>query len=168
MCDPDMFDPESWYASYPDEVWQEYTAYMDERETVVITPEDIAAAGCTETEGEEYLLAIGRCYQQKLCELFTDMPENYPGHCCEMRPISCETILSEDGQQLRLRLGFASLPKDLRLIFNRFAGDTYTSNFADESYPPEIFGWLITYGNTDLKKQADGSWVGTTRCHESY
>ncbi len=169
MCDADNYNNEAWIAAYPEELWQEYSDYMDGNETIVITPEDISATGCTAAEGEEYLMAIGSCYQRKLCELFTGMPENYPGYCREMQPVECRIISldSPDEDIARFYLRFASLPNDLRTIFNWFDTDREESCFADESYPPEIFGWLITHGCIDLYRQKDGSWTGSTSCHDA-
>ena len=150
---------------YDSEVFDAYQTLLCETE-FIITPEDIAAAGCTATEGEEYLLAVGRCWQQKYAEFFTDLPENYPGNCYEMQPLDCELHFYKPEQgTVSFRVGFASLPSDLRAIhMNYFEVDT-GSVFADESYPPEIYGWLVTYGYTRLEQQEDGSWVGTTSCH---
>ncbi|MBR6007027.1 MAG: hypothetical protein IK064_05305, partial [Clostridia bacterium] len=76
-------DEEAWRASYPEEVWRDLNDLSDSAR-FIITPEEIAGSGCTETEGEEYLLAVGRCYQQKLAEFFRNLPENYPCSCIDM------------------------------------------------------------------------------------
>lgn len=156
---------QAWIATYPEDVWTAYQQSLKETR-FIITPEDIAEAGCTATEGEEYLLAVGRCWQQKYAEYFTSLPENYPGYCYEMRPLDCMVDhYNADQNTVQFVAGFASRPADLQAIsFNYFEGD-WGANFADESYPPEIYGWLVTYGGTMLQKQADGSWVGTTSCH---
>lgn len=156
---------QAWIATYPEDVWTAYQQSLNETR-FIITAEDIEAMGCTATEGEEYLLAVGRCWQQKYAEYFTSLPENYPGYCYEMLPLDCTVNrYNEEQNTVQFVAGFASRPADLRAIsFNYFETDMGVE-FADESYPPEIYGWLVTYGGTMLKQQADGSWVGTTSCH---
>ncbi len=161
--DPDY--EAKWIATYPEDIWADYQKRLQEAR-FIITPEDIAAVGCTATEGEEYLLAVGRCWQQKYAEFFMNLPENYPGYCYDMQPLDCSLkgYVPEESTVM-FYLGFASRPLDLRAIsYNYFEGDS-GAQFADESYPPEIYGWLVTYGGTMLEQQEDGSWVGTTSCH---
>ena len=159
------FREQEWRGSYSEDIGAAYRESLGE--TFIITPEDIANAGCTATEGEEYLLAVGRCWQQKYAEFFTSLPENYPGYCYEMLPLGCTVDrYFADQNKVQFVAGFASRPADLRAIACLYFGINEGANFADESYPPEIYGWLVTYGGTMLQKQADGSWVGTTSCHD--
>ena len=157
------FREQEWRDSYSEDVWKAYERSLRGAH-FVITPEDIAAAGCTATEGEEYLLAVGRCWQQKYAEFFTSLPENYPGYCYEMQPLDC-SIDRYNEEQNRLQLHVGSRPEDQRAITYLYFELDEGGGFADESYPPEIYGWLVTYGYTRLEQQEDGSWVGTTSCH---
>ncbi|GEM_PF-3245788 len=159
------FREQEWLDSYSEDIWAAYHESLGEAR-FVITPEDIAATGCTATEGEEYLLAVGRCWQQKYAEFFMNLPENYPGYCYEMLPLDCTVDhYYADQNKVQFVAGFASRPADLRAIAYLYFEIDEGGGFADESYPPEIYGWLVTYGGTILEQQADGSWVGTTSCH---
>ena len=122
-------------------------------ERIVVTPEDIVTAGCTETEGDEYMLTVARLCAEKMAELLTGAPEGFPARCIKAVATRCEYHeLPISGYSVSL----AVIPED-QFSFERFFSTDMTL-FEDEAYP-ELWGWGEYRGIVELEREGD-NWVG--------
>lgn len=120
---------------------------------IVVTVDDLVNAGCTETEGEEYMEAVGRCYAKKLALLFSEnAPEGFPARCQDARLVKCSYDAASGEHSVLL----AVVPDDI-CVFNAYYDDF--CRFYDGLDDPELWGWL-DYAGTVKLELVNGSWVG--------
>ena len=122
---------------------------------IVLTPEEIAASGCTATEGDEYLDAVGVCFQKKLVEAYLSFPEDSPIHFIEVRPLSCVRTEYLEGDY---HLEYAVRVNDPFAVYLVFEGSLRWAN--SEMISEGLSGWFLLHGYTGIERQEDGSWIG--------
>ncbi len=124
---------------------------------IVLTPEDIAASGCTATEGDEYLDAVGQCFQQKLTEIYLSFPEDSPIHFIEVRPLGCNRTEYLEGDYEMLFAVRSADPLAADILFENACS---VIGFYGNPYGEEFSGWLLLHGFGRVTRQEDGSWIG--------
>lgn len=125
-----------------------------------ITAEQIQAAGCTATEGEEYYKAVAECYGAMLAELFASAPEGAPMRLKRIDLRSVEILPENSGPNgFTCRFSFAVCPEDVYAFWEYT--DLVSEFITDENDP--YFGRMFFGGKLRLSKQSDGSWSGTAR-----
>lgn len=122
---------------------------------IVVTAEDIAAAGCTASEGREYMDTVYNCYCEKLMEFYRGLPADCPAYSYEAKLVSC--VYDESADQYYMDFAFKAPD-----IFGLWMTFEDSVRFADENCDPEYYGWLILSGSpvSGLTQLVDGSWIG--------
>ena len=110
--------------------------------------------GVSESD-DSYYEEAGRCFADKLIELFASAPEGTALHCYDIKLARCEYLPNEE---MNYRILLAARAEDPAGMTSYFDGMTF---FADDDYPEDIYGWLIFGGRITLTKNEDGSWKGT-------
>ncbi|MBQ7060864.1 MAG: hypothetical protein IJM85_03680 [Clostridia bacterium] len=142
--------------------WQEQDEQLAEaleaefaalRNSITVTPEDIAAAGSHEFNGQEYYDAVGACYAAKLAELYVNAPEGYHDKC-----LSADAITVEPGLWLSgaYTVSLALRPEDI-FSFTSARNGAYLVN--DGRRDGKLFGRIVINEVCELVKLADGSWT---------
>lgn len=129
----------------------EWWKYWSEQR-VVVTPEDIVTAGCTETEGDEYMLTVARLCSGKIAELLTGAPEDFPARCIKAAVARCNY---SEREQSGYYVSIPVIPEDphgFELFF-----DYDMTLFENEAYP-EFWGWCRYGGRLELEREGD-NWV---------
>ena len=126
-------------------------------ETISVTEEDVKKAGCSETEGDEYMRAVYRCYSEKLAALLTEAAGSAPFGCKAADVLYCEPDEDFPGSYF-IRL--AVVPTDIE-AFAAFCDEDIA--FSGEEYPEAYYCRALFYGRTTLVKGEDGSWFASAK-----
>ena len=138
------------------EWWQNFNRDMVtwrqkfENPRITVTPNDIAAYGCTETEGDEYMDAVAHLMQKKWADLFRSEPEGSVLYCYELKEGSVSFSGAEGSFCCMARFS------DPAAIDEFFDGQTWFD--ADEG--SETYGWICFAVRCKMTQQEDGSWLG--------
>lgn len=118
---------------------------------LTVTPEEVLASGCTATDGDEFLSAVGMLMQEKLAERFLTAPGDSPIGLYEIRCYGCSRDNAVDG---RYWMGFAVRAKDVSGLAN-----FVTDNYVVIDYEDDVgcFGWILFQGSVDIAENPDGS-----------
>ena len=122
---------------------------------IVVTPEEIVTAGCTETEGDEYMQTVARLCGEKMAELLTGAPEGFPARCIKAVAAGCEYV--DWTYTSGYAVSMAVIPED-PLGFELFF-DIDMTLFEDEAYP-ELWGWCEYGGLLELEREGDNWTAG--------
>ncbi len=131
-----------------DEWWERW-----EKQRIVVTPEDIINAGCTETEGDEYMQTVAKLCAERMAELLTGAPEGFPARCIKAAPARCGYVEMEYKSGYGASIAF--IPED-PLGFDLFFDKDMTL-FEDEAYP-ELWGRCSYGGILELEREGD-NWI---------
>ena len=123
-------------------------------DAITVTPEDIAAYGCTATGGNELLEAVAACYAEKCTAFYTEADEGFHSKCYEAAVSSVELTNEEEGRSL---IFIAVRPVDI-FKFTLVRSLDYSIN--DGSTDERLFGWINIYGDVTFEQREDGSWIG--------
>lgn len=134
-----------------DNMWRETFG----AEPITVTPEDIAASGCTATEGDEYMRAVYECFAAKAAERLVGAEEGVPARCIEAAPVYCEPDEDFPGMYM---VKLAVIPADL-YSYARFCDGGVT--FCPKEYSEEYYCRAIFLGRPVLTQGSDGSWTGS-------
>ena len=154
----DMHDSHIMYSFENDEDTQEaipewWELWREQR--IVVTPEDIVTAGCTETEGDEYMQTVARLCGEKMAELLTGAPEGFPARC--IKAVAAGSRYVEWTNTSGYAVSMAVIPED-PLGFELFF-DIDMTLFEDEAYP-ELWGWCEYGGLWELEREGENWTAG--------
>ena len=123
------------------------------RSAIIVTPDDIAAAGCTEFNGQEYYDTVGACYAAKLAELYKNAPEGYHSRCAEADAVTVEPGVWLSGAYT---VSLALRPEDI-FAFTAARNAAYLVN--DGRRNGTLFGRIVISDVVELAELPDGSWT---------
>ncbi|MBQ2518142.1 MAG: hypothetical protein II536_04865 [Clostridia bacterium] len=115
-------------------------------EQITVTPDDIAAAGCTATEGDEYLEAAYGCFAAKLAEKYMGAEAENPARCTAADVVSFD---ADDHGTHTIKL--AVIPAD------PYGFIYYCDGLCTLCTEGEYAGRLIAVSQCELTQNEDGS-----------
>lgn len=123
------------------------------RSAMIVTTEDIAAAGAAEYSGQDYYNAVAACYAAKLAELYKNAPAGYHDKCTEADAVTVEPGAWLSGAYT---VSLALRPEDI-FAFTAARNASYFVN--DGRRDGSLFGRIVISEVCELVELPDGSWT---------